>query len=91
MIAGHVCAGNLSAQEAPALDIVLNELAWMGTLTSANDEWIELHNTTGSAIDLAGWTLFAADGTPHIEQFRPAGTSLWSGRMMEAYRVSQPT
>lgn len=49
-----------------ARQVVLNEIAWMGTTTDANDEWIELLNNTGSAIDLTGWTLIAADGTPSI-------------------------
>ncbi len=47
-------------------DIVINELAWMGTTNSANDEWIELYNTIGQEIDLTGWALTAADGTPNI-------------------------
>jgi hypothetical protein len=55
-----------TAQETPALDVVLSEIAWMGTLASANDEWIELFNNTSSDIDLTGWTLAAADGTPSI-------------------------
>ncbi|WP_209122727.1 phospholipase D-like domain-containing protein [Alkalihalobacillus sp. BA299] len=46
--------------------VVINEVAWMGTSYSYNDEWIELHNTTGSAIDLSGWTLNATDGSPNI-------------------------
>jgi len=48
------------------LDVVINEVAWMGTQAEANDEWIELYNTTGQDIDLTGWTLEAADGTPRI-------------------------
>lgn len=50
----------------PGLQVVLNEIAWMGTLASSNDEWIELYNPTGADINLAGWTLIAADGTPSI-------------------------
>ena len=56
-------AGHAHAQ---TLDVVLNEIAWMGTLADANDEWIELHNTTGAPIILTGWTLIAGDGTPNI-------------------------
>ena len=56
--------GHLFAQGTPALDVVLNEIAWMGTLASANDEWMELRNNTAGPIDLAGWTLTSADGTP---------------------------
>ena len=59
--------------------VVLSEIAWAGTTKpapaalpagfgpeTATDEWIELRNTTASAIDLTGWTLRAADGTPSI-------------------------
>lgn len=35
--------------------VVINEIAWMGTKTSANDEWIELFNNTNSSINLEGW------------------------------------
>lgn len=47
--------------------VVINEIAWMGTANSSNDEWIELYNNTGSEIDLNGWTLKAEDGTPEIK------------------------
>lgn len=46
--------------------VVINEIAWMGTQESSNDEWIELLNTTDSAINISGWSLFAEDGTPTI-------------------------
>ena len=47
-------------------DVVINEIAWMGTIISSNDEWIELYNNTGADIDLTGWTLNSTDGTPSI-------------------------
>jgi len=47
-------------------DVVINEIAWMGTRASANDEWIELYNKTDSDIDLDGWKLKAQDGSPEI-------------------------
>lgn len=37
--------------------VVINEIAWMGTSVSANDEWIELYNNGGTAVSLDGWTL----------------------------------
>jgi len=37
--------------------VVVNEVAWAGSLENSNDEWIELYNTTGSAIDLSGWLI----------------------------------
>lgn len=47
-------------------EVVISEVAWMGTEFSYNDEWIELQNTTISPIDLTGWTLDSTDGTPSI-------------------------
>lgn len=37
--------------------IVITEIAWMGSASSANDEWIELHNTGSSAVTVDGWRL----------------------------------
>lgn len=51
---------------ANSLDVVINEIAWMGTQVSYNDEWIELYNNTGSQINLSGWKLVAQDGVPEI-------------------------
>ena len=36
--------------------VIISEVAWMGSATSANHEWIELHNTGGS-VDVSGWKL----------------------------------
>ena len=38
----------------------------MGTSLSFNDEWVELYNTASQSVDISGWTLVAADGTPNI-------------------------
>ena len=46
--------------------VVINEVAWAGTLASHYDEWIELYNNSDRDIDLRGWLLIAADGTPAI-------------------------
>lgn len=42
-------------------DVVINEIAWMGTTNSANDEWMELKNNTANQIDLSGWSLKSTD------------------------------
>lgn len=47
-------------------DVVINEIAWMGSTNSAYDEWIELYNNTNNPINLSGWTLRDTDGTPNI-------------------------
>ena len=46
--------------------VVINEIAWMGTANSHSDEWIELYNESGGSVDLTGWILSASDGTPSI-------------------------
>jgi len=43
-------------------DVVINEVAWMGTTDSYSDEWIELYNNTADAIDLDGWYLVDDEG-----------------------------
>jgi hypothetical protein len=55
----------LIKSSANAQSVVINEIAWMGTSLS-EDEWIELYNASGNAIDLSNWTLTATDGTPNI-------------------------
>ena len=52
--------------ELPQRTVVINEVAWAGTAASAVDEWIELYNNTDEEIDLAGWRLRSADGSPEI-------------------------
>ncbi len=47
--------------------VIVNEVAWMGTENSSYDEWIELKNKSERNINLAGWRLEAADGTPEVE------------------------
>lgn len=54
------------AMAASSQDVVISEVAWMGTTYSYNDEWIELYNNTSSDVSLDGWTLSATDGTPVI-------------------------
>lgn len=51
---------------ASPIDIVINEIAWMGTNTSHSDEWIELYNNTNYPVNLENWVLKAVDGTPEI-------------------------
>ena len=54
--------------EQPAQTLVLiNEIAWMGTKASFNDEWIEIFNTGPKNVDLTGWQLLADDNMPSIE------------------------
>ena len=46
--------------------IIINEVAWMGTLASSDDEWMELYNPGSTPVDLQNWRLVADDGSPDI-------------------------
>jgi len=61
------CFFSFLPQSANAQSVVINEIAWMGTLNSANDEWVELYNDAENSINLDGWQLVAQDGTPKIK------------------------
>ncbi|MBI5825237.1 MAG: lamin tail domain-containing protein [Chloroflexi bacterium] len=50
----------------PPIEILINEVAWAGTVASPNDEWIELHNPGISDINLLDWRLVSDDGDPDI-------------------------
>ncbi len=59
-----------NSQAFSILDIVINEVAWAGTLASDDDEWIELYNSTSASINFGcGWTLVADEGGPDISLF----------------------
>jgi uncharacterized repeat protein (TIGR01451 family) len=65
-LCGPARAVDVADPVANALDVVINEVAWMGTTADSSDEWIELYNNTDQDIDLTGWSITAADGTPNI-------------------------
>jgi len=48
------------------ISVAINEIAWMGTTDSANNEWIELKNNTANSINLDGWTIKSGDDNPTI-------------------------
>ncbi len=57
------------------LDVVINEIAWMGTSVSTADEWLELHNNTDFFIDVTGWKIETSDGSPNVELSGKIGPS----------------
>ncbi len=53
-------------------DVVINELMWMGSLSSdgksnSYDEWIELKNETPNPIDISSWQITNLVGTSNVE------------------------
>ncbi|MBU3964206.1 lamin tail domain-containing protein [Patescibacteria group bacterium] len=47
--------------------VVINELAWMGTENSFNDEWIELYNPGDYPVNLDAWTIQTKDESLKIK------------------------
>lgn len=41
--------------------VIINEVAWMGSPQSSNDEWIELKNITDVEADVSGWQIIDKD------------------------------
>lgn len=64
LVATVLCVGLVSVTT--AAQVVISEVAWVGTAASYTDEWIELCNVTSEPIDLAGWTLVFGDVTIHL-------------------------
>jgi endonuclease YncB( thermonuclease family) len=47
--------------------LYFSEIAWMGTVASSNDEWIEIHNPNDSFVDLSGWVIRSPDSDFEIQ------------------------
>ena len=43
-------------------DVLISEVAWMGTTDSQFEEWIELQNTGSESVSLSGWKIYKAGG-----------------------------
>jgi hypothetical protein len=57
----------LPIQAAAPQSVIINEIAWAGSVDSATDEWLELYNTTTTSIDLTGWTIDDDSGAQTYE------------------------
>jgi DNA uptake protein ComE-like DNA-binding protein len=44
-------------EEASTLQMVINEIAWMGTKDNSNDEWIEFYNPNPESIEITDWQI----------------------------------
>lgn len=56
-----------ASQITKPFDVIINEIAWMGTTNSTSDEWVELYNNTDGNINLDGWFLESDDGKPKVK------------------------
>ncbi|MFH0791606.1 MAG: lamin tail domain-containing protein, partial [bacterium] len=48
------------AVETAPTGLVINEVAWMGTVASTSDEWIEFINISDKIIDISDWSIYGA-------------------------------
>lgn len=55
--------------------VVINEIMWMGSNSSIDDEWIELKSHTNSVVDISGWRITGA-ATGGTDLIIPAGKSI---------------
>ncbi len=51
------CTSSPGPTPYPEGSVLINEVAWAGSVASSSDEWIELYNPGAAAIDLADWRL----------------------------------
>ncbi|HTM23180.1 MAG TPA: lamin tail domain-containing protein [Kofleriaceae bacterium] len=68
-------------------DVVINEVNWFGNAASANDEWIELRNRTGAAINLSTWTI---DNAGAGALALPLGTTIAANGYLLVARLQGP-
>ncbi len=62
--------------------VQVHEIAWMGTATSANDEWIELMNPDDASVDLTNWTINWALSGSSPRTIKLTGTLAGKGHYM---------
>jgi hypothetical protein len=72
----QICSFN-TTKTATHQNLIINEVAWMGSQRSANDEWIELKNISNSEFDISGWQIL--DKGEQIKITIPAGTKISAG------------
>jgi len=58
-LSGFFIFGNIIQAAEPG-DVIINEIAWMGSSASSKDEWVELKNMTSQDIDISGWMIKGA-------------------------------
>jgi len=72
------CSFSGAGAATSAKEVVLNEVAWMGSTENHSNEWIELKNISSSEIDISGWWLI--DQGEQIKVVFPQGTIISAGR-----------
>ena len=63
-------------------NLIINEVAWMGSASSANDEWIELKMSGEGDLDLTNWQLVDKDKQIKINLSSLTKTKVVSGQFL---------
>jgi len=61
-------------------EVIINEVAWMGSYNSASDEWIELRNISSREVDLSNWQLL--NKKERIKIIFPTATKIKAGQFL---------
>jgi len=69
--------------------IIINEVAWMGTQNSSNDEWVELKNISSEITNLSNWQLL--DQNEQIKIIFPNEIRLGPGQFLLLERTNDET
>ena len=69
--------------------VIINEVAWMGTLKSYANEWIELKSMSSSTVDLVGWQL--QNRSQKIKIFFPTDSAVLPGGFFVMERTDDDT
>ena len=77
---------SFTSNQFPLRQVIINEVAWMGTTNSANDEWIELKNISPNLINVSNWQLI--DETNQINIIFPNNITLSPGQFLLLERTN---
>lgn len=64
--ASPVISSPVARTSASPGDVVINEVAWAGTMANTNHEWIELKSNKTVTVNLTNWQIRSSDGSPSI-------------------------
>jgi len=73
-------------QKALRDSVIFNEINWMGSFNSSNDEWIEIKNISKNVVDLSYWQIIDKDN--QINFVFPFGTKILPNQIMVLERNS---
>ncbi|MCS6788994.1 MAG: lamin tail domain-containing protein [Patescibacteria group bacterium] len=71
--------------------LIINEIAWMGTPESSNNEWIELKNISNQEIDINNWQLIDRSEQIKINFAFLPNTKIKPGQFLILERTSENT